>query len=405
MKTVSINNVVTEYENNLINAEHSKVINREDWIEILQKRDRIDNILIENQNLNSKELLVKLFYLDEILRKIFTKQKPQDVQFSCWKNSIKPSTSNWWWTLDQTNGCVREGSSNWVYEFVIAICLVISFGLIIDVSPKFLSGGTDFWGSLAVIIQSVLAALVAGGNFSIAGQRAFNGILKTINTPYLWWKYINLGFALGITILLFLFRSSLPLIAVAYNDYGLEQYHLGRISSAEQSFHRALKLNPDFSETHYNLGLIYEDFRDYEKAKSEYRSALYGKLDAAYNNLGRLFILTGDYASAISILLQGLDLTSDSSVRYDIYKNLGWARLKQGRLEEAKSFLLSAKKIIPEKAAANCLLAQVFMEQKMTEDEISGWHTCLMYSKERNPDEDNWINLARHRLESAGEIK
>jgi Flp pilus assembly protein TadD len=63
-------------------------------------------------------------------------------------------------------------------------------------------------------------------------------------------------------------------------------------------FTNALKLDPNFAETHYNLGSLYEDVRDFDRARSEYRLAMLGGLAAAYNNLARLYILDKDYAAS-----------------------------------------------------------------------------------------------------------
>ena len=86
------------------------------------------------------------------------------------------------------------------------------------------------------------------------------------------------------------------------NDRGLEHYLASRLPQAVSDFTKALELDPNFAETHYNLGSLYEDLRDFDKARAEYRVAILGGLAAAYNNLARLYILDKDYAAAVDLL-------------------------------------------------------------------------------------------------------
>ena len=120
------------------------------------------------------------------------------------------------------------------------------------------------------------------------------------------------------------------------------------------------------------MGNIYEEWQDLEKAKKEYKIAVAGNLPSAYNNLGRLYILDQKYPQAAFLLTKGIVLANNKKinpgVRYSLFKNLGWASLKQGRYQEAQQTLQAAIGIsnnpkvaqyIPNPASAHCLLAQV----------------------------------------------
>lgn len=193
-------------------------------------------------------------------------------------------------------------------------------------------------------------------------------------------------------------RLALPALAISYNNRGLGDYRAGQLVSAQVAFQRAIQLNPDYAAAHYNLGLVYEDLQDFENAHAEYQVAIGGGLVAAYNNLARLKILTGNYAVAVSFLLSGLDLTQDDEVRYDMLKNLGWARLEQGRYAEAEAALSDAIDLRPDRAPAHCLLARVLDSPQPNDEALPEWEACLQTASSRNPDEDIWIALARERL-------
>jgi tetratricopeptide (TPR) repeat protein len=191
---------------------------------------------------------------------------------------------------------------------------------------------------------------------------------------------------------------SLPSIAVQYNNSGLQNYSAGRLTSAQFDYLRAIKLNPDYVDAHYNLGLLYEDFQQIDKARVEYWAAVQGGLAAAHNNLARLYILDKDYAVAVPLLKKGLMIANNDAVNYYLHKNLGWARLGQSRYDEALVELQAAIALAPDQAPAHCLLAQVLEGQGDTVAAREEWEICLKFADSLRPDEDTWIGLARQRL-------
>ncbi len=183
-----------------------------------------------------------------------------------------------------------------------------------------------------------------------------------------------------------------------YNDSGVEHYLADRLPLAVSDFCLALKRDPNFAETHYNLGSVYEDLRHFDRAREEYRIAMLGGLAAAYNNLARLYILEKDYTAAVDLLLKGLKLAEHKAEHYALWKNLGWARLEQGRYADAKACLQTAIDLEREQAPAYCLLAQAL--EKLGEDveALIAWENGLRYASSYRPDEDAWIETARQRL-------
>ena len=225
---------------------------------------------------------------------------------------------------------------DWLWGTLIVVFWTISLSLGVVVSRRFLSGGSDFFSALAVISQAIISLLAAGGALTKGGREALNRGLKKF--PSFVREEIRLAVAVALMLVIGFMWRSLPTIAVRYNNAGRLAHDEGDLSRAQYDYQRAVSLNPDYPEAHYNLGLLHEDLFDLKAAQREYKIAVLAGLDAAYNNLARLFILDGKYSQAVALLLEGLKLVVDDEVAYDMNKNLGWARLEQARYAEATVF-------------------------------------------------------------------
>ena len=370
----------------------------EQILAVLKARDAVDTALTEETQ-GPVDGLITILQLDSRLKKQ-TARIAKAAKLTDWQASLHPPERAWWWFIKEPPG--RWDRFDWLWSALTILCLTISLGLVADISGRFLSGGPDLWAAMAVVGQSVLTLLAAGGALTLAGQEAIKRILTSLNVPaYLWHES---KFALGLFLLggLVFLRLSLPGIAVWYNNHGLQNYNAGHLTSAQFDYLRAIKLNPDYLEAHYNLALLYEDLQQIEEARGEYLAAVQGGLDAAYNNLARLYILDKDYAAAVPLMKQGLLLTNDDAVQYDLHKNLGWARLGQARYDEALADLQAAIALAPNQAPAHCLLAQVLESQGNGVDARAEWEICLKFADASRPDEDAWIGLARQHLGDEG---
>ena len=320
----------------------------------------------------------------------------RSVNLAEWRASLNPPKEAWWWFFEPLSPSTNR--FDWLWSALAVVFLTISLSLLLDTSSRFLSGGLDAWATFAVVGQSVLAMLAAGGTLTTVGRESFDRILEAIHISRRWRQEIRLGSAILLLLALLVVRSYLPVTAMLYNNRGYASYRNGQFTSAEFDFRRALRLAPDYVEPHYNLGLLYEDLQYYDQAKTEYRIAIAGKLSTAYNNLGRLYVREENYAEAVPLLLAGLDLSQDENVLYDLHKNLGWARLGQKRPAEADVELRAAIDLAGEQASAHCLLAQLLEAQNDVAGSLAEWEICLKYAEGRNADEDSWIDMARQRL-------
>jgi tetratricopeptide (TPR) repeat protein len=360
-------------------------------LECLLSRDRIAQVWSKERPADAK--VARLIERGDRQLKTLAEPIGAMPELKDWRRSFNPPAEAWWWHFAAPLGLAER--FDWLWTALALLLLAISLSLIADISPRFLSGGPDARGALAVIAQSLLILLTTSSVLTSTGRQILRRVFSTI--PFLrpFWEEAGAIAAALLLILLLVFYRSMPRIALNYNDRGFENYQAGQLTSAQRQYERALKLEPDLLPAHYNLGLLYEDLGDLDQAKTHYQIALKGELDVAYNNLARLYILEGEYGKAIPLLLEGLERATDDVARHDLYKNLGWARLGQERYEEALAALQQAIELDAEAAPAHCLLAQVLEalgDQPAAVDQA--WESCLRYGDSSRPDEDRWLGLA-----------
>ena len=189
-----------------------------------------------------------------------------------------------------------------------------------------------------------------------------------------------------------------PQLAHFLNRRGMASYQMGNLQQAESYYKWALKFNPDNVDARNNMGIILETRSEREEACHEYRIAKNDDRPAGYNNLAHCYILSGDYDTAVALLLQGLRRIESKEGKYAILKNLGWARLGQGLHAEAESHLREASELMGDRAAAYCLLAQVLEAQDNEALAKAEWENCLRYASRYDRDEEGWIAIAKARL-------
>lgn len=389
-------------------------------LDVLTVRDALEKQLGDKETPGAS--LVKVAQLDSRLRKQFKGLSQKISQENLVKILEKldelcevahrPREAWWWWPKIRVHWWDRWDLA---WDTLTIIWLAATFSLLTDVSTRFLSGGAGpgLFGSFAVISQTILA-LMGGGSLTKTGQAVVEGTFKRWGIPRHWWQEAKFLAASGLLLLFVGVRLSLPWVAVVYNNWGSEDYRAKQLDSAQAKFQRAIKLNPDYTEAHYNLGSLYEDIHDLKQAQTHYAIAVQSGSALAHNNLARLYIKSKEkeYGMAVNLLLRGLFLLEDDAqfseqdkekLRYSLLKNLGWARLKQNRPEKAKEALKQAVNIkgVPKQASAYCLLAQAHKQLKQQQQALDAWQKCYDYPKDpRNPEEDDWIYEAEKELKA-----
>ncbi|MGJ3250912.1 MAG: tetratricopeptide repeat protein [Elainellaceae cyanobacterium] len=328
---------------------------------------------------------------------------------------LKPPDNAWWWFLKMP--------AHWwdrydpVWTVLTLFWLTGTFGLLTDISTRFLGGGgPGTFGALAVIFQSILA-LIGGSAITQRGNAIVERTLTRWRVPKRLWQEMKFGAATVLLLTFVGFRLSLPRIAVGYNNSAIEDYVVGNLDSAESKLKRALELDPNYVRAHYNLGVVYEDLGKLDEAQVQYNLAVAGGFIPAYNNQARLSILSEDYPNAVNFLTRGISLAKSNDtdetpgnntnpvVEHDLWKNLGWARFKQGYYSDAEESLRTAIEIadnndsLKQEAATFCLLAQTFEKLGNQPDANVAWQDCLSNPRNpNNPEEDEWQQMSRERL-------
>jgi tetratricopeptide (TPR) repeat protein len=216
-------------------------------------------------------------------------------------------------------------------------------------------------------------------------------------------KQNRLKFGFGLAGLLFLgftgIQFGFPQLVRSLNDRGVKNYLTNQSRQALSDIELALKLDPANAGANYNRGFFCEKVGDLNCARSHYQKAALRGSAAAYSQLGRLHIIhENNFYAAADLLQKGLQLVRDDRVKYSLLKNLGWARLGQGRYAEAKEHLQAAIELDSRRVSAHCLLAQVLEGQGKKQTALAEWEICRQYADKSKPDEDLWYPMAQKRL-------
>ncbi|HTY64968.1 MAG TPA: protein kinase [Acidobacteriota bacterium] len=109
--------------------------------------------------------------------------------------------------------------------------------------------------------------------------------------------------------------------------------------AAEQSYKRAIELEPNNWSPYSNYGMLLQRTGEPESAIPELKKGI--DLNPAhwilYYRLGLAYIAVGNHRLAVETLLQASKLTSDSNAY--IARSLGWELLRQGSYDQAREML------------------------------------------------------------------
>jgi len=133
--------------------------------------------------------------------------------------------------------------------------------------------------------------------------------------------------------------------AAEHHEAGIALASQRRFAEAVNEYLEAARLNPDFSETFYNLGVAYGELGRWKAAIKAYKRAIYldPKDSQAYCNLGVDYVNSGQYAKAIYAFRRATELNpQDMTLFVSIGFNCG--RLKRySEAIEAYSHALQLK--------------------------------------------------------------
>jgi len=393
-------------------------IDVEQVLAVLNARDTVQ-VALKQQSPVPNSQLQKVIKLDQALRgktELIAKAVNYQTaeQFAQWRESVHPSADAWWWRLERIAPHHPWDQFDWLWRSLTIAGWTANLSLLVNIAGRFFSQGAGLAGAAAVILPSILALLQVRSELTKSGHEGFDKLLTQLKIPTYLREEAMAVSTLLMSVFLIFFWLSLPDISQIYNRLGLENYRVRKLGTAEQEYLRAIALDENNVDAHYNLGNLYEDRQNFKKAEEHYKIAVGGDVPEAYNNLSRLYIQKQKYPQAVALLTQGLALASEQQsfpdVRYNLLKNMGWIRFKQGRYAEAEQTLKAAIGIaenpetaqyIANHASAHCVLAQVLDQQKQS-TALVHWQECCQGGSRFNSDEDTWLHLAHQQLKKAG---
>ncbi len=369
-------------------------------LDVLIARDRVRLAISENSQI-SRQTLLTISQLDKSFKQLMLHTRElKDI--ATWRDILSPPKEAWWWFQEAPHAGPAWSRLDWLWEALTLVMVIVNFSLVTEFVTRFLKGGLDPLGAFAIITQSLLAALAAGGTLTTTGRNFIERAIETLHIPQHFQHKVKLALAVLVFFFLLSLNASLPYIAHVYVQRGLTEQQEYQFASALDNYRRATELDPNNMKAHYLLGNSYEQLQQLKKARSAYQVAVLGNVTEAFNNLAHLYIVQDkDYSAAAALLRQGLQQNpADDQIRSILLKNLGWARLGQKRYSEAEAHLKEAIHLNSQRASAHCLLAQVLEAQGKKALALKSWQNCSNYAHGYNPDEDTWFGLAQQRLNS-----
>ncbi len=162
-----------------------------------------------------------------------------------------------------------------------------------------------------------------------------------------------------------------PPSARVYANLGWVYQERGELEKAEDAYQQALKLDPHAADPHNNLGTLYRTRKLFEEAVREFRQAvaLNPHHAAAHNNLGLALLELGRPDEAKRAFEEALRLNPDFSAAHS---NLGNYYFRRGELARAREEYRAALRLNPGFAQAHNNLGSVYFmmgQLDLAEDE------------------------------------
>jgi Flp pilus assembly protein TadD len=136
----------------------------------------------------------------------------------------------------------------------------------------------------------------------------------------------------------------IPTNAQAWNYLGVAYHHAGQLGEAEKTYRRALLVNHDLSEAHYNLGCLYLEQKKNDAAKTEFIAYTLRRANSleALLKLGTAQLRVNELSPAEKTFQDALRLGPQNP---EVLNGLGCVRAHQrGRANEAVGYFGAALK-------------------------------------------------------------
>lgn len=173
------------------------------------------------------------------------------------------------------------------------------------------------------------------------------------------------------------------------NHSGVFAARLGDTQAAEAAYRRAIVVQPDCAETHYNLGNLLKTRQRPLEAEAAYRCAieLRPHYVEAFSNLGNLLLAQGRPDEAEAVYRRATEINPDHA---DTWSNFGNLLQAQRRPEQAEAAYRRAIALRPGYAEALSNLGVLLKSQKRPHEAEAAYRRAIAASPEYA---EAWSNL------------
>ena len=163
-------------------------------------------------------------------------------------------------------------------------------------------------------------------------------------------------------------------------NLGLVFHRLGRNKEANTSYQKAISLKPDFINAYFNLGLVYQNVQDYKKATENYQKAieLQPNFHEAIGALGTTLQAQGKLEEAIQRYQKALSIQPDAKNHF----NLAAGFRTQGSLDLAIEHFEKSLSIDDKNSHALTSLGDALWHKGKTKEALRKFNQALVI----NPD-------------------
>lgn len=164
--------------------------------------------------------------------------------------------------------------------------------------------------------------------------------------------------------------------AQAFNYLGLAYHLAGRSEEAEKAYRRALALDRDLTEAHYNLGCLWLDENKLDGAKTELTAYVLRRASSpeGFLKLGAAQLRSRETAAAEKSFNEALRF---NAANVEAITGLGLARLQRGRVSDAVDHFRSA--LSNEPGYGPALLNLAIVQQQYLQDRAGAIQTYRDY--------------------------
>ena len=182
-------------------------------------------------------------------------------------------------------------------------------------------------------------------------------------------------------------------------DLALKNHLEKNLNDAQDLYNQVLKINPNHEGAHNNLGAIFEELQEYQKAKECYEKAITinpNRVDA-HNNLGTIYKELGEYQKAKSCFEKVITINPNYE---KAYFNQGNTYIDLGEYQKAIDCYKKVIELNPNYADAHCNLVSTLLEQNKFEEAEANYQKAIALIPNFNNNDirfssDNLLKLSR----------